>query len=161
MTYAVGETLFYPNHGAALIEGIETRQVNGEARAYLVLRIAAENGLVVRVPSVNLERIGVRDVIDGDGIEQVLEVLRAAPAGESSTWSHRHRVNAEKLRSGSVVRVAEVVRDLGRRRRAGHLSTAEGRTLAKARRILMSELAHCGQAHQDQAQKVLDEVLAC
>jgi CarD family transcriptional regulator len=161
MTYAVGETVVYPNHGAALVEGIETRKVNGEDHTYLVLRIAAQNGLEVRVPACNLDVVGVRDLVDEKGLQQVLEVLRAEPTDEPSNWSRRHRVNTEKLRTGSAIRVAEVVRDLGRRRRAGHLSAAEENTLSKAHRILVSELTHCGRAFADQAQRLLDDVLAC
>jgi len=160
MTYAVGETVVYPNHGAALVEGIETRQVNGEDQTYLVLRIAGKHELMVRVPASKLDLVGVRDVVDEDGLQRVLAVLRADPTDEPSNWSRRHRLNVDRLRSGSATRVAEVVRDLGRRRRAGHLSAAEAETLAKAHRILASELAHCGQAIPDHAQKLLDELLA-
>ena len=160
MTYTVGETLVYPQHGAALVERTETRTVNGEDQAYLVLRVVAQNGLVVRVPVCKLDVVGVREVVDEEGLQRVLEVLRAESSGEPSNWSRRHRVNTDKLRIGSAVKVAEVVRDLGRRRRAGHLSAAEEHTLTKAHRILASELAHCRQAIADQVQRHLSEVLA-
>lgn len=161
MTYAVGETLVYPQHGAALVERTETRTVNGEDQAYLVLRVVAQNGLVVRVPVCKLDVVGVRAVVDEEGLRHVLEVLRTESSSEPSNWSRRHRVNTDKLRIGSAVKVAEVVRDLGRRRRAGHLSAAEEHTLTKAHRILASELAHCRQAIADQVQRHLSEVLAC
>ena len=160
MTYAVGETVVYPQHGAALVEHIETRMVNGEKQAYLVLRIAAQQGLVVRVPVCKLDAIGVREVVDEDGLQRVLAVLSTETAEEPSNWSRRHRANTDKLRTGSAVKIAEVVRDLGRRRRAGHLSAAEEHTLTKAHRILASELAHCRQAVADQARKLLNEALA-
>ncbi len=160
MTFAVGDTVVYPNHGAALVEDIETRQINGEAKTYLVLRIAAQSGLVVRVPACNLELVGVREVMDDAGLQRALEVLRAEPAAEPANWSRRHRVNSDKLRTGSLVRVAEVVRDLARRQRAGPLSEIERHLLVKARQILVSELAHCEQTDHDQAQTLLDELLA-
>jgi CarD family transcriptional regulator len=160
MTYAIGTTVVYPNHGAAVVEGSEVRQVNGAPRKYLVLRVVAQRGLVVRVPACNLEMLGVRDVIDEDGLERVLEVLRADSTNQPASWSQRQRVNSDKLRTGSVVRVAEVVRDLSRRQRAGHLSEAEGHVLTKARQILLSELMHCVAAGQEQAEELLDQVLA-
>src|SRR4028118_2052595 len=78
MTFTVGETVVYPNHGAAVIEDIETRQIKGEDRKYLVLRIVAQNDLVVRVPACNLDLVGVRDVVDKDGLERVFGGLRPA-----------------------------------------------------------------------------------
>jgi CarD family transcriptional regulator len=160
MTYAVGETVIYPNHGAALVEAVEMRRIKGHDQTYLVLRVLAQNGLVLRVPDHNLDLIGVRDVVDTHGLERVLDTLRGASA-EPSHWSRRCRENTEKLRTGCAIRVAEVVRDLWRRNRAGHLSAVEGRMLAKARQILVSELAHCHQTDHDKAETLLDEALAC
>ena len=76
MTFNVGETVVYPNHGAAVIEDIETRTIKGEEKLYLVLRILGQNDLVVRVPASNLDLVGVRDVVDDEGLENVFEVLR-------------------------------------------------------------------------------------
>ena len=77
MTFTVGETVVYPNHGAAVIEDIEMRTIKGEERQYLVLRIVAQQDLVVRVPACNLDLVGVRDVVDKDGLDRVFGVLRA------------------------------------------------------------------------------------
>ena len=159
MTYSVGQAVVYPNHGAAVVEDIEVRTVKGEDQIYLVLRITAQRGLVVRVPARNLELLGVREVIDEDELQQMLEVLHADATEEHANWSRRHRANTDKLRSGSAIGVAEVVRDLVRRRREGNLSAAEGHTLTKAYKILTSELAHCGQPIPDEAQRLLDEAL--
>jgi CarD family transcriptional regulator len=115
MTFTVGETVVYPNHGAAVIEDIETRQIKGEDREYLVLRIVAQQDLVVRVPACNLDLVGVRDVVDKDGLDRVFDVLRAAHTEEPTNWSRRYKANLEKLHSGDVMKVAEVVRDLWRR----------------------------------------------
>ena len=76
MTFNVGETVVYPNHGAAVIEDVETRTIKGEEKLYLVLRILGQNDLVVRVPASNLDLVGVRDVVDDEGLEKVFEVLR-------------------------------------------------------------------------------------
>ncbi|RRD48564.1 CarD family transcriptional regulator [Arachnia propionica] len=160
MTYSVGETVVYPNHGAAVIEDIETRQIKGEDRLYLVLRIIGQNDLVVRVPACNLDLVGVRDVVDADGLERVFEVLRAEHTEEPTNWSRRYKANLEKLHSGNVIKVSEIVRDLWRRDRDKGLSAGEKRMLAKARAILVAELALAEDVAEDRAEAMLDEVLA-
>ncbi len=160
MTFTVGETVVYPNHGAAVIENIEMRTIKGQERQYLVLRIVAQQDLVVRVPADNLDLVGVRDVVDKDGLDRVFGVLRAEHVEEPTNWSRRYKANLEKLHSGDVMKVAEVVRDLWRRERDRGLSAGEKRMLAKARQILVSELAVCENTNEDKAETILDEVLA-
>ncbi|WP_288783252.1 CarD family transcriptional regulator [uncultured Cutibacterium sp.] len=160
MTFNVGETVVYPNHGAAVIEDIETRTIKGEEKLYLVLRILGQNDLVVRVPASNLDLVGVRDVVDDEGLEKVFEVLRKTNVEEPSNWSRRYKANLEKLHSGNVLKVAEVVRDLWRRERDRGLSAGEKRMLSKARQILLSELALAKKVTDERAEEMLDEVLA-
>ena len=160
MTFNVGETVVYPNHGAAVIEDIETRTIKGEEKLYLVLRILGQNDLVVRVPASNLDLVGVRDVVDDEGLENVFEVLRKTNVEEPSNWSRRYKANLEKLHSGNVLKVAEVVRDLWRRERDRGLSAGEKRMLSKARQILVSELALAKKVADDRAEEMLDEFLA-
>ena len=160
MTFNVGETVVYPNHGAAVIEDVETRTTKGEEKLYLVLRILGQNDLVVRVPASNLDLVGVRDVVDDEGLEKVFEVLRKTNVEEPSNWSRRYKANLEKLHSGNVLKVAEVVRDLWRRERDRGLSAGEKRMLSKARQILVSELALAKKVEDDKAEEMLDEVLA-
>ena len=160
MTFTVGETVVYPNHGAAVIEDIETRQIKGEDKLYLVLRIRGQHDLVVRVPACNLDLVGVRDVVDADGLERVFQVLRAEHTEEPTNWSRRYKANLEKLHSGNVIKVSEVVRDLWRRDRDKGLSAGEKRMLAKARAILVAELALAEDVAEDRAEVMLDEVLA-
>ena len=160
MTFNVGETVVYPNHGAAVIEDIETRTIKGEEKLYLVLRILGQNDLVVRVPASNLDLVGVRDVVADEGLENVFEVLRKTNVEEPSNWSRRYKANLEKLHSGNVLKVAEVVRDLWRRERDRGLSAGEKRMLSKARQILVSELALAKKVADDRAEEMLDEVLA-
>ena len=160
MTFTVGETVVYPNHGAAIIEDIEMRTVKGEDREYLVLRIVAQQDLVVRVPACNLDLVGVRDVVDKAGLDRVFDVLRAAHVEEPTNWSRRYKANLEKLASGDVNKVAEVVRDLWRRDQERGLSAGEKRMLAKARQILVGELALAENTDDAKAEIILDEVLA-
>ena len=158
MTFTVGETVVYPNHGAAVIEDIETRQIKGEDKLYLVLRIIGQNDLVVRVPACNLDLVGVRDVVDADGLERVFQVLRAEHTEEPTNWSRRYKANLEKLHSGNVIKVSEVVRDLWRRDRDKGLSAGEKRMLAKARQVLVGELALAEIKDEAKANELLAEV---
>jgi CarD family transcriptional regulator len=159
MTFKVGETVVYPHHGAALIEAIESRVIKGEERKYLVLKVT-QGDLTVRVPADNVDLVGVRDVVNQEGLDRVFEVLRAPHTEEPTNWSRRYKANLEKLASGDVIKVAEVVRDLWRRERDRGLSAGEKRMLAKARQILVSELALAEHTNEDKAETLLDEVLA-
>jgi CarD family transcriptional regulator len=159
MSFTVGETVVYPHHGAALIEAIETRSIKGVDKVYLVLKVA-QGDLTVRVPAENAEFVGVRDVVGAEGLERVFQVLRMPHTEEPTNWSRRYKANLEKLASGDVIKVAEVVRDLWRRERERGLSAGEKRMLAKARQILVSELALAENTNEDKAETILDEVLA-
>jgi CarD family transcriptional regulator len=159
MTFTVGETVVYPHHGAALIEAIETRVIKGEEKKYLVLKVA-QGDLTVRVPADNAEIVGVREVVGEEGLEKVFQVLRAPHTEEPTNWSRRYKANLEKLASGDVNKVAEVVRDLWRRDRERGLSAGEKRMLSKARDILVGELALAEGKDKDAAESLLDKVLA-
>lgn len=159
MNFKVGDTVVYPHHGAAQIDAIETRTVKGVEMDYLVLRVA-QGDLVVRVPAKNVDMVGVRDVVGKDGLEHVFDVLRQPYTEEPTNWSRRYKANSEKLASGDVIRVAEVVRDLSRRDSDRGLSAGEKRMLANARQILISELALAEKTNEDKAEALLDEVLA-
>jgi CarD family transcriptional regulator len=159
MTFKVGETVVYPHHGAALIEAIESRVIKGEERRYLVLKVT-QGDLTVRVPADNVDLVGVRDVVNQEGLDRVFEVLRLPHTEEPTNWSRRYKANLEKLASGDVIKVAEVVRDLWRRERDRGLSAGEKRMLAKARQVLVSELALAENTNEDKAETLLDEVLA-
>ena len=159
MVFTVGETVVYPHHGAALIESIKTRVIKGEERTYLVLKVA-QGYLTIEVPADNAEEVGVRDVVGQEGLNKVFEVLRAPHTEEPTNWSRRYKANLEKLASGDVNKVAEVVRDLWRRDRERGLSAGEKRMLSKARQILVSEVALAEGTNEDKAEILLDEVLA-
>jgi CarD family transcriptional regulator len=159
MTFQVGETVVYPQHGAALIEAIETRTIKGEDKIYLVLKVA-QGDLTVRVPADNVDLVGLRDAVGQEGLEKLFEVLRAPHTEEPTNWSRRYKANLEKLASGDVNKVAEVVRDLWRRDKDRGLSAGEKKMLSKARQILISELALAEGTNEDKAEAILDEVLA-
>ena len=159
MNFAVAETVVYPHHGAALIEEVKTRTIRGEDRTYLKLKVA-QGDLTIEVPADNVDLVGVRDVVDKEGLDEVFDVLRQPYTEEPTNWSRRYKANVEKLASGDVKKVAEVVRDLWRRDQDRGLSAGEKRMLAKARQILVSELALAEKTDEANAESILDEVLA-
>ena len=159
MVFKVGETVVYPHHGAALIEEINIRSIKGVERQYLKLKVA-QGDLTIEVPAENCDLVGVRDVIGKEGLDRVFEVLRTPFVEEPTNWSRRYKANLEKLHSGDVMKVSEVVRDLWRRERDRGLSAGEKRMLAKARQILVSELALAEHTDEDAASARLDEALA-
>jgi CarD family transcriptional regulator len=159
MKFEVGETVVYPHHCAAQIIEVSKKTVRGESQTYLKLRVA-QGDLIIQVPAANVEMVGVRDVIDKKGVKQVFDVLRAEFVEEPTNWSRRYKANLEKLASGDVVKVSEVVRDLWRRDQDRGLSAGEKRMLAKARQILISELALARKVDEEKASAELDKVLA-
>jgi CarD family transcriptional regulator len=159
MKFEFGETVVYPLHGAAEIIEVSKKTIRGETQTYLKLKVA-QGDLIIQVPSANVEMVGVRDVIDKKGVKQVFDVLRAEFVEEPTNWSRRYKANLEKLASGDVVKVSEVVRDLWRRDQDRGLSAGEKRMLAKARQILISELALARKVDEEKASAELDKVLA-
>ena len=158
MTFTVGETVVYPHHGAAKIEEIKSRTIRGEEKIYLKLKVA-HGDLTIEVPAENVDLVGVRDVVGQEGLDRVFEVLRAPYTEEPTNWSRRYKANLEKLASGNPLKVAEVVRDLWRRERERGLSAGEKRMLAKARDILVGEVALAEKSTKDEAETLLDKVL--
>lgn len=114
--------------------------MGGETLDFLVLKIL-QSDLEVRVPVKNSELVGVRDVVNEDGLRKVFSVLRETDVEEAGNWSRRYKANQERLASGDINKVAEVVRDLWRRDQGKGLSAGEKRMLGKARQILVGELA--------------------
>jgi CarD family transcriptional regulator len=140
--FDIGETLVYPHHGAVTITELETKTVKGEDKRYMTLRVHTSD-LIIKLPIDNVELVGVRDVIDAAGVGEVFAVLQ----------------NDFVEASGSVHRVAEVVRDLWRREQAQGVSAGEKRLLLKARQVLISELALARSVSDEDASLLLDEVL--
>ena len=156
--FKIGETVVYPHHGAAYIEDISEKTMRGETRTYLTLRIL-QGELVIQVPEESNEKVGLRDVSNEEQLEKVFDVLREEDVEEPSNWSRRYKANGEKLTSGDVNKVAEVVRDLTRRNMERGLSAGEKRMLGQARTILGSEVALARNITDDDADVLLDEIM--
>jgi CarD family transcriptional regulator len=158
MAFDVGDRVVYPHHGAAVIERRETKQAFGEEREYLVLRLAYGD-LTLMVPADNTDEVGLRDIINDDEVEEVFAVLRKKEARMPTNWSRRFKNHVEKLKSGDIYQVAEVVRNLTLRDNEKGLSAGEKRMLTKARQILVSELTFAIDVSEQEAEAKLDEVL--
>src|SRR6266508_5602278 len=131
--FHVGDKVVYPHHGAAVIEGVQERTVEGNSRKYWVLRLSYGD-LTLMVPTDGADEVGLRGVVPKNELDQVYKVLQSkkqAPA--PSNWSRRFKSHVEKLRSGDIYQVAEVVRNLARRDKEKGLSAGVKRMLAKAR----------------------------
>lgn len=156
--YAIGDKILYPMHGAGIIEGIEEKEILGEIRQYYVLRVSWGD-MKLMIPVDTCEDIGVRTIITANAIDDVKKVLSNDSTEMSSNWNRRHRDNMEKLKTGDVLQVAEVVRNLLRIERVKKLSAGEKKLLTNARQILQSELVLAGGMDEISAQKLVDETV--
>ncbi len=156
--YSVGDKVVYPHHGAGKISKIEQKEVLGQQRDYLTIQIL-HNNMTVMVPVENADRAGLRKVVGPDVVDQVLEVLRGDPTKMPKNWSRRYKHNRDKLKTGDIFEVAEVVRNLAIRHAIKGLSTGEKQMFSKAKKILASELMYARDFSEDQANVFLEEVL--
>ncbi len=153
-----GDKVIYPHHGAAVIEDLTEREFLGEKKKYFVLRLAYGD-LTLMVPVDNTDEVGLRTVVSKRDVKKVLDVLREDESGMPTNWSRRYKTNIEKIRSGDVYQVAEVVRNLSIREGQKGLSAGEKRMLAKARQILVSELVFAVGVEEEKAEGMIDKVL--
>ncbi|HEY8394496.1 MAG TPA: CarD family transcriptional regulator [Thermaerobacter sp.] len=156
--FKVGDCVVYPLHGAGVIEAIEEREILGERHRYYIMRLPVGD-MRVMIPTSAVQACGLRAVIPACQVDAVLEVLRAGATAMSGNWNHRYRENADKLKSGDVFEVAEVVRNLSWRERERGLSTGERRMLDTARQILISELALAAGLDEHEATRLVDRQL--
>lgn len=151
-----GDLVVYPNHGAGYVAGIEEKTVLGEVRRYYVVHVA-DGGLTLSIPADGDS--GLRPCAGGGDVEAALELLGGRPQEMPANWNHRLKHNQEKLRSGEISQVAEVVRDLNSYGGAHGLSTGERTLLTKARRILISEVALVREIEVPEAESLVEDAL--
>ena len=157
--YSVGDKVVYPHHGAGKIMKIEQKEVLGQQRDYLTIQIL-HNDMTVMVPVENADRAGLRKVIESDTVDRVLEVLRGDPTKMPKNWSRRYKHNRDKLKTGDIFEVAEVVRNLAIRHADKGLSTGEKQMFSKAKKILASELMYARDTSEEEAAIYLESILA-
>ena len=156
-----GDTVIYPQHGACKVEAIRKEDpLNvGKAQDYLVLRTVIGD-MTLRVPMAKVDEVGVRPPVSPDELEDLVAVLAKADPRVPANWSRRFKNHQEKLKSGDVYQVAEVVRNLAARNRDASLSAAERTMYERARVNLISEIAPALKVTTEEAEKYLDDALA-
>lgn len=157
--FNVGDKVVYPHHGAGVVERIETRDCEGERKKYFVLSLC-RGDLKITVPEESTTNVGLRSVIPRKEVRSVFEVLGQEQSQMPTNWNHRYKKNRDKIRSGDVYEVAEVVRNLSIRERQKGLSTGEKRMLNQAKQILLSEIIFVLNIDDDKAARMLEEVFS-
>lgn len=146
-------------HGAGIIEAIEEQEVLGERHKYYVMRIPIGD-MKVMIPMDSVREVGLRGVINSEGVRRVKEILQGEQTKMSQNWNRRYRANMEKIKSGDIFEVAEVVRNLAIREREKGLSTGERKMLDNARQILVSELVLAQDCTEQEVENMLEEYLS-
>lgn len=136
--FNVGDKVVYPMHGAGIIESIEEKAILNERQSYYIIKMPGE--VKVMVPTAKAEEIGVRNIIDKASAEKVIEVLEQESTEMSMNWNKRYRDNMEKMKTGNIYEVADIVRNLSFKQKEKGLSTGEKKMLLNAKQILVSEL---------------------
>jgi len=155
----VGDKVVYPMHGAGIIEAIEEKEVLGRSERYYVMRMPIGD-LRVMIPMSSVEELGLREVISKEDVRKVFQVLQGETTSMSQNWNRRYRANMEKIKSGDIFEVAEVVRNLTVRERDKGLSTGERKMLENARQILISELVLAQDLPEEQVEQQVSELLS-
>jgi CarD family transcriptional regulator len=157
--FDVGDKVVYPHHGAGTIVSKDVKLVLGEQREYLTIKIL-HNEMTVNVPVDNAEKVGLRWVIDQEMVDVVVKVLLGGSTEMPKNWNRRFKHNRDKMKTGDILELAEVVRNLALRDHEKGLSTGEKQMYVKAKKILASELMYAKSLTEDEAHAWLEEVLA-
>jgi CarD family transcriptional regulator len=138
--FDIGDKVVYPMHGAGVIEGIEEKEILGQRKKYFVMRMPIGD-MKVMVPMENVDHIGLRQVVGNEAVNRVMNILGERDTELQTNWNQRYRANMDKMKSGDIYELADVVRNLMIRDRSKGLSTGERKMLDQAKQILISELA--------------------
>src|SRR5215208_1363681 len=157
--YKVGEKVVYPHHGAGTVVKKEVREVLGQKREYLTIKIL-HNDMTVNVPCENVAKVGLRKVIDEEMVTVVLKALTGGGTQMPKNWNRRFKHNRDKMKTGDILELAEVVRNLSLRDVEKGLSTGEKQMFVKAKKILASELMYAKNMDEDEAVEWLEGVLS-
>ena len=152
--FNIGDKIVYPMHGAGVIDSIEEKDILGEKQAYYILRMPGE--VKVMVPVDKAEQVGVRNIIDKTSADKVFSVLSQDETEMEKNWNKRYRDNMDKLKSGDIYEIADVVRNLSFKQKEKGLSTGEKKMLVNAKQILVSELVLAEQSNKDEMEELVD-----
>lgn len=152
--FNIGDKIVYPMHGAGTIDSIEEKDVLGEKQSYYILKMPGE--VKVMVPIAKAEQVGVRSIIDKGSADKVFEVLEQDETEMNKNWNKRYRDNMDKLKSGDIYEIADVVRNLSFKQKEKGLSTGEKKMLTNAKQILVSELVLAEHSNKDEMEEIVD-----
>ena len=153
--FNVGDKIVYPMHGAGTIVSIDEKNILGETESYYTLEMPG--AVKVMVPTSKAEDIGVRSIIDKESAGKVFKILENDSTEMSMNWNKRYRDNMEKMKSGDIYEVADVVRNLSfKQKEKGTLSTGEKKMLLNAKQILVSELVLAEHSSKEEIEKLID-----
>lgn len=156
--FKIGDMAVYPAHGVAMVEGIESKEISGTKQSFYILRLL-DNGMVIMIPQDNAGSVGLRQVIPRREVTEVYKILKQRKsAGVGQTWNRRHRLYMEKIKTGSVYEIAEVLRDLYWLRLDKELSFGERKVLDTARNLLIKELSIARQANENVIEKEIEKI---
>ena len=158
IAFEVGDNVVYPHHGAGQVIKKEQKEILGEVREYLTIKIL-HNDMTVMVPCENAGKAGLRRVIDEDTVKKVLAVLSDDVSEMPKNWNRRFKHNRDKIKTGDIMELAEVVRNLAIREQDKGLSTGEKQMYTRAKKILASEMMYALDKDEEQAEAYLDEIL--
>lgn len=156
--YNIGDKVLYPMQGAGVIEGIEVKEILGEERRYYVMQTQG-NKMKVMIPLDNCEQIGVRELIDESVIDDVIEVLQSPSTPMQNNWNKRYKDNLEKIKTGNILEVADVMRNLYILDKKKPLSSGEKKMLGDVIRIITSEIALVKGITVEEATNMICEVI--
>ena len=156
--FEIGDNVVYPHHGAGQVVKKEEKNILGEVREYLTIKIL-HNDMTVMVPCENAGKAGLRRVIDEETVKKVLAVLAADVSEMPKNWNRRFKHNRDKIKTGDIYELAEVVRNLAVREQDKGLSTGEKQMYTRAKKILASEMMYALEKTEDEAEAYLDEIL--
>jgi CarD family transcriptional regulator len=158
--FAVGDKAVYPVHGVAEVVALEQRDIGGSQTPVYILKIL-DSGLKIMVPTINAGSVGLRDLITSKQVKEVYSILRATDIPrDTQTWNRRYREYMEKIKTGSVFEIAEVLRDLCVLRRTKELSFGERKMLDTARGLLIKELALAKGVADDKITSEIDAIFS-
>ena len=152
--FNVGDKIVYPMHGAGVIDAIEEKNILGEKQSYYILKMPGE--VKVMVPTAKAEEVGVRNIIDKSSADKVIGVLEQDETAMDKNWNKRYRDNMEKMKSGNIYEVADVVRNLSFKQKEKGLSTGEKKMLNNAKQIMISELVLAEHASQEEVEQLVE-----
>ena len=152
--FNIGDKIVYPMHGAGTIDAIEEKNILGEKQNYYIIKMPGE--VKVMVPTDKAEEVGVRNIIGKEEAAKVMSVLGENETEMSQNWNKRYRDNMDKMKSGDIYEVADVVRNLSFKQKEKGLSTGEKKMLNNAKQILVSELVLAEHAPQEEVEQLVE-----